>query len=42
MNEPPQRPAPEFEQWLTRMGAADAVTQDRIPAALSPAMIGLA
>jgi ethanolamine ammonia-lyase large subunit len=36
------RPAPEFEQWLMRMGAADAVTQDRIPAALSPAMIGLA
>src|SRR5271156_6637076 len=22
------RPAPEFEQWLTRMGAADAVTQE--------------
>jgi ethanolamine ammonia-lyase large subunit len=36
------RPAPEFEQWLMRMGAADAVTQNCIPAALSPAMIGLA
>jgi ethanolamine ammonia-lyase large subunit len=36
------RPAPEFEQWLTRMGADDDVTRERIPAGLSPAMIGLA
>jgi ethanolamine ammonia-lyase large subunit len=34
-------PAPEFEAWLTRMGVTGAVAQDRIPAALSPALIGL-
>ena len=33
------RPAPEFEDWLVRMGI-DA-TADRIPAGLSPALIGL-
>jgi ethanolamine ammonia-lyase large subunit len=33
------RPAPEFEAWLMRMGI-DAAS-DRIPAALSPALIGL-
>jgi ethanolamine ammonia-lyase large subunit len=34
------RPAPEFEAWLDRMGIAGA-TPDRIPAGLSPALIGL-
>jgi ethanolamine ammonia-lyase large subunit len=34
------RPAPEFEAWLARMGIA-AATPDRIPAALSPTLIGL-
>ncbi len=34
------RPAPEFEAWLDRMGiGADAAA---IPAAMSPALIGLA
>jgi ethanolamine ammonia-lyase large subunit len=35
------RPAPEFEAWLARMGIAGVVTPDSIPAALSPALIGL-
>ncbi len=34
------RPAPEFEDWLARIGISGAVT-DRIPADLSPALIGL-
>ncbi|MEJ0015978.1 MAG: ethanolamine ammonia-lyase subunit EutB [Acetobacteraceae bacterium] len=34
------RPAPEFEAWLAAMGIAGA-TPDRIPAALSPELIGL-
>jgi ethanolamine ammonia-lyase large subunit len=34
------RPAPEFEAWLARMGITGA-TSERIPAALSPALIGL-
>ncbi len=33
------RPAPEFEEWLIRMGIDG--TADRIPAGLSPALIGL-
>jgi len=35
------RPAPEFEAWLARMGIAGEAAQERIPAALSPALIGL-
>jgi ethanolamine ammonia-lyase large subunit len=34
------RPAPEFEDWLARVGISAAAT-DRIPADLSPALIGL-
>jgi ethanolamine ammonia-lyase large subunit len=34
------RPAPEFEDWLARVGISGAAT-DRIPADLSPALIGL-
>jgi ethanolamine ammonia-lyase large subunit len=34
------RPAPEFEAWLERVGIADATTE-RIPADLSPRLIGL-
>jgi ethanolamine ammonia-lyase large subunit len=34
------RPAPEFEDWLARVGISGAAT-DRIPAGLSPALIGL-
>jgi ethanolamine ammonia-lyase large subunit len=34
------RPAPEFEAWLADMGTAGA-TPGRIPAAMSPALIGL-
>ena len=33
------RPAPEFEAWLERMGIGAA--SERLPAALSPALIGL-
>jgi len=36
-----RRPAPEFEAWLARMGLAGA-TPERIPAPMSPALIGLA
>ena len=35
------RPAPEFEAWLAAMGLA-TTTPDTIPAAMSPALIGLA
>jgi ethanolamine ammonia-lyase large subunit len=35
------RPAPEFEAWLDRMGLAGAVTPERIPARMSPSLIGL-
>ncbi|MCX7375714.1 MAG: ethanolamine ammonia-lyase subunit EutB [Alphaproteobacteria bacterium] len=34
------RPAPEFEAWLERMGLATS-TPDRIPAPMSPALVGL-
>jgi ethanolamine ammonia-lyase large subunit len=34
------RPAPEFQAWLARMGITGAPSE-RIPAALSPALIGL-
>jgi ethanolamine ammonia-lyase large subunit len=34
------RPAPEFEDWLARVGISGDAT-DRIPADLSPALIGL-
>ena len=36
-----RRPAPEFEAWLERMGLSHA-TPERIPALLSPALVGLA
>jgi ethanolamine ammonia-lyase large subunit len=35
------RPAPEFEDWLARMGGDRAGPQERMPAGLSPALIGL-
>ena len=35
-----RRPAPEFEDWLARMGIAHA-TPERIPAPLSPSLVGL-
>jgi len=35
-----RRPAPEFEAWLERMGIATA-TPERIPAPMSPALVGL-
>jgi ethanolamine ammonia-lyase large subunit len=35
------KPAPEFETWLMRMGVDGAVARDRIPAGLSPTLIGL-
>ena len=35
-----RRPAPEFEAWLEKMGISSA-TSDRIPASLSPALVGL-
>jgi len=35
-------PAPEFEDWLTRVGIAGPVVPDRFPEGLSPALIGLA
>ncbi len=34
------RPAPEFEDWLARVGISSVAT-DRIPVDLSPALIGL-
>ncbi len=36
-----RRPAPEFEAWLDRVGLRDAISQDRIPPAIAPALIGL-
>jgi ethanolamine ammonia-lyase large subunit len=36
-----RRPAPEFEAWLERMGLAGAITPERFPAALAPALVGL-
>jgi ethanolamine ammonia-lyase large subunit len=35
-----KRAAPEFEDWLARMGIG--LDAERIPARLSPALIGLA
>ena len=35
------RPAPEFDAWLAHMGIAAGTTPERIPAALSPTLIGL-
>jgi ethanolamine ammonia-lyase large subunit len=35
------RPAPEFADWLARMGIAGAATPERIPTVLSPTLIGL-
>ena len=36
------RPAPEFEDWLTRVGIAGPIARADFPAGLSPALIGLA
>jgi ethanolamine ammonia-lyase large subunit len=36
------RPAPEFSDWLARMGLADGVTPERLPETLAPALAGLA
>ncbi len=35
------QPAPEFADWLARMGLDDGAARERIPAALSPALIGI-
>jgi ethanolamine ammonia-lyase large subunit len=35
------QPAPEFAEWLERMGIGDPANAGRIPAALSPTLIGL-
>jgi ethanolamine ammonia-lyase large subunit len=35
------QPAPEFADWLARMGLDGAAARERIPAALSPALIGI-
>ncbi len=35
------RPAPEFEDWLARVGIAGPVAPERFPEGLSPALIGL-
>jgi len=35
------KPAPEFEAWLAGMGIAGAAAPEQLPAALSPALIGL-
>jgi len=35
------KPAPEFEAWLTRMGLGGSAPPERIPPAMSPALIGL-
>jgi ethanolamine ammonia-lyase large subunit len=35
------RPAPEFDDWLARMGLNAAVPPERIPEPLSPILIGL-
>jgi len=36
------RPAPEFEDWLDRVGIAGPLAPERFPDGLSPALIGLA
>jgi len=36
------RPAPEFADWLERMGLSDGSTPERIPPKLAPALAGLA
>ena len=35
------RPAPEFDDWLTRIGITEIMPQGPIPAGLSPTLIGL-
>ena len=35
------QPAPEFADWLIRMGLDGTAAPDRIPAAMAPALIGL-
>jgi len=35
------KPAPEFEDWLQKMGLSGGATPDRIPAKLAPALAGL-
>ncbi len=35
------KPAPEFDQWLERMGIGDPANAGRIPASLAPTRIGL-
>jgi ethanolamine ammonia-lyase large subunit len=35
------KPAPEFEDWLEKMGLAGGATPDRIPAKLAPGLAGL-
>jgi ethanolamine ammonia-lyase large subunit len=35
------KPAPEFEDWLEKMGLSGGATPDRIPAKLAPALAGL-
>ncbi len=35
------RPAPEFDAWLAHMGITAGTTPERIPAGLSPTLIGL-
>jgi ethanolamine ammonia-lyase large subunit len=35
------RPAPEFEAWLERMGLSGPITPERIPARMSPSLVGL-
>ena len=36
------RPAPEFDAWLEHMGLGGMAPPERIPAALAPALIGIA
>ncbi len=36
-----KRPAPEFEDWLARMGLEGNAAPDRIPNSMAPALIGL-
>jgi ethanolamine ammonia-lyase large subunit len=35
------KPAPEFEDWLVRMGIDHRVAPEHLPQALSPSLIGL-
>jgi ethanolamine ammonia-lyase large subunit len=35
------QPAPEFEAWLERMGLSGPITPERIPARMSPSLVGL-